>query len=176
MATSNFYLYSPSVSKQTLIILHFRYNGCKLVFSTRQKVHPKYWNQKRQRIKETTACQEAGSINQILNKIEVDVNNIYRDLILNDLTPSNNQLKSRLRSKMKLDSHALKSAQNTELDFIEMVDRWIADTLHYCVYKIKVYSKSLTFIFSKLFLSILRIVDSFLSSSKSQSSFLANIT
>jgi len=128
MATSNFYLYDSHSTDRTLIILHFRYNSQKLVFSTRQKALPRHWNQNRQRLKETSSCPGAKSINQVLNKIEVDINNIYRDLILNDSTPSNDQLKQRLKSKMKIDSTPVKYAQNTELDFMQMVDRWIMDS------------------------------------------------
>jgi hypothetical protein len=132
MPTSNFYLYDSRSTLKTLIVLHFHYNSSKLVFSTRQKALPKFWNKNRQRLKEVTQCPEAKSINQILSKIEVDVNNIYRELILTDITPSN-ELLQRLKEKMKIDSCNVKTPQTTKLDFFGMMDKWIEDSTQYCL-------------------------------------------
>jgi hypothetical protein len=113
--------------------LHFSYNNKKLAFSTRQKALPKFWNKSRQRLKEVTQCPEEKSINQILSKIEVDVNNIYRELILTDITPSNELLRSRLKEKMKIDSCHVKTPQTTKIDFFGMMDKWIEDSTQYCL-------------------------------------------
>jgi hypothetical protein len=136
MPTSNFYLYDSRSTLKTLIVLHFHYNSSKLVFSTRQKALPKFWNKNRQRLKEVTQCPEAKSINQILSKIDVDVNNIYRELILTDITPSNELLSERLKARMKIDSCRVKTPQITRLDFFTMMDKWIGDsyTMLYRVY------------------------------------------
>ena len=131
MPTSNYYLYDSRCITKTLIVLHFHYNNSKLAFSTRQKALPKFWNKSRQRLKEVTQCPEAKSINQILNKLDVDINNIYRELILTDITPSN-ELLARLKAKMKIDSCAVKTAQITRLDFFEMMRKWIEDSTQYC--------------------------------------------
>ena len=128
MPTSNYYLYDSRSSRKTLIVLRFSYNNSKLSFSTRQKALVKFWNKSRQRLKEVTQCPEAKSINQILSKIEVDVNNIYRELILTDITPSNELLSARLKEKMKIVSCAVKTPQITSLDFFTMMDRWIDDS------------------------------------------------
>jgi hypothetical protein len=128
MPTSNFYLYDSRSTRKTLIVLRFNYNNSTLSFSTRQKALPKFWNKSRQRLKEVTLCPEAKSINQILSKIEVDMNNIYRELILTDITPSNALLSERLKAKMKIDSWRVKTPQNTRLDFFTMMDKWIGDS------------------------------------------------
>ena len=103
MSTSNYYLYDSRSTRKTLIVLHFHYNNSKLTFSTREKALPKFWNKNRHRLKEVALCPEAKSINQILSKIEVDVNNIYRELILTDITPCNALLSERLKAKTKID-------------------------------------------------------------------------
>jgi len=89
MATSNFYLYDVNVTSPTLIILYFRYPQGKLIYSTRQKILPKYWNRKKKRIKVTDAVPHASSINNILNKIDAEIIRIYNDLIYRNITPSN---------------------------------------------------------------------------------------
>lgn len=129
MATSNFYLYDSRCSRRTLIILHFRYNSHKLVFSTRQKALPKHWNQNRQRLKETSSCPEAKSINQILNKIELDIHTIYHDLILSDITPSNSELSTRLKSKMKIDLSHVKTPQDAEVGFMEILSGFVYNSV-----------------------------------------------
>ena len=136
MPTSNYYLYDSRSSRKTLIVLRFSYNNSMLSFSTRQKASPKFWNKNRQRLKEVTQCPEAKSINQILSKIEVDINNIYRELILTDMTPSNELLSERLKAKMKIDSTAGKTPKNTRLDFFTMMDKWIDDSSQYSLQKL----------------------------------------
>ena len=79
-------------------------------------------------MKEVTQCPEVKSINQLLSKIEVDVNNIYRELILTDITPSNALLSARLKAMMKIGSCRVKTAQNTSLDFFTMMRKWIDDS------------------------------------------------
>ncbi len=54
----------------TLVYLIFRYNERKLVYSTGQKIDPKFWNDQKQRAKETKQFPEFPEYNAYLNKLE----------------------------------------------------------------------------------------------------------
>ena len=52
----NFYLHDKNAKKPTLIFLHFRYpKNNVMVFSTKQKINPKHWNDKKKKAKELKA-------------------------------------------------------------------------------------------------------------------------
>ncbi len=61
-----------------LIILVFRYKGKKLVWSTGEKVKPKYWNQEKGRAKNVKNHPEYVDMNQRLNKLEEITINIFK--------------------------------------------------------------------------------------------------
>jgi hypothetical protein len=112
----------------TLIILHFRYPQGKLIYSTRQKVLPKYWNNKKKRIKVSDAVPQASSINKILNKIDAEIIRIYNDLIYRDITPSNIILKEKLNELLKIDSTTIKIPQIHNKTFLQLFDLFIEET------------------------------------------------
>jgi len=63
---------------ETLISVWFRYDGKRLVYSTGQKINPKFWNDKEQKARETAKFPEYPEFNAYLKKIETEVLNIYR--------------------------------------------------------------------------------------------------
>jgi len=128
MASSNFYLYNVNSNSPTPIILHFRYSQGKLIYSTRQKILPKYWNSKKKRVKITDAFPQCQSINKILNKLDAEIIRIYNDLIYRDITPSNSILKEKLNEVLKIDSGRVKMPQIAGKSFLELFDLFISET------------------------------------------------
>ena len=51
----NFYLKEPSADTETLIYMFCSFAGQRLKYSTREKIHPNYWNEKTQRAKKNFA-------------------------------------------------------------------------------------------------------------------------
>ncbi|MCH8905173.1 MAG: site-specific integrase [Bacteroidetes bacterium] len=94
MATVNFYLKEPTSKGDTLIYLIFHFKGNRLKFSTGETIRPVNWNSKRHRVKSPVAGSEA--FNNYLNKLEEDVNTIYRTLKLNGQIPSSELIRQQL--------------------------------------------------------------------------------
>ncbi|MFC2124654.1 hypothetical protein ACFLU5_07560 [Bacteroidota bacterium] len=128
MATANFYLYDSHCKKETRIILRFYYPQGKLSYSSRQKVHPKFWNKSKQRVKSSPILKQGDSINKILNKLEGEIYRIHNDLICEGITPSNRILVEKLNQVLKIDSCAVKMPQITNYTFIELFDLFISET------------------------------------------------
>jgi integrase len=63
----------------TLIILVFRYEGGRLVWSTREKARPRYWNTKTGRVKITVGNPEDAPVNQTLNDVATKAVEIFRE-------------------------------------------------------------------------------------------------
>ena len=57
---------------ETLISVVFRYDGQKLVYSTGQKINPKFWNDKEQKARETSRFPQFSEFNAYLKKIETE--------------------------------------------------------------------------------------------------------
>jgi len=82
MAKVNFYLKDPKGKTETLIFLFFSYEGNRLKYSTGELINPKNWNEENQRVKKSfKACFE---INNLLDRIEGEVKQIYREAITNN--------------------------------------------------------------------------------------------
>lgn len=96
MPQATFVLKQPKGGDETLIYLLYRFNGAKLKYSTGQKIHPIRWNPEKQRAKILRSSKEHESINLLLDDLEANVNNAYRDLILHRVTPTPERLRKSL--------------------------------------------------------------------------------
>lgn len=83
MPEAKFVLKEPNATQKTLVYLFYNYNNQRLKFSTGEKIHPKYWNSSKQRVKEVSQFPEYPEFNQRLKNIETAINTCYRRL-LND--------------------------------------------------------------------------------------------
>ena len=128
MVKANFYVYDSGATKEIRVILHFRYPQGRHSYSTRQKIDPKQWNNKKQRVKITPSFPQGQSINKILNKLQSEVYCIYNDLIYQDITPSNQVLVEKLNEVLKIDSSRLKMPQIAGKSFLELFDLFIFET------------------------------------------------
>ena len=117
MPQVTFVLKEPNSKKTTLIYLIFRFNNCKLKYSTSLKIDPKLWNSEKQRVKEHKTFQEHIEFNFLLDKLKESVNNIYRNLLVNDITPTPEILREKLNQSLKKDNSGSKDLA----DFIDNV-------------------------------------------------------
>ena len=101
MATTNFYLKSPANKENTLIYLFFSFNGQRLKFSTGESINPKNWNFERQRVKKSVAG--GNSINDLLNTIEAEINEIYRNGIMNKSNLTSSNIKGQLLKNLNME-------------------------------------------------------------------------
>ena len=82
MAKVNFYLKDPKGKTETLIYLFFSYEGNRLKYSTGETINPKNWNEENQRVKKS--FKDCFEINNLLDRIESEVKQIYREAITNN--------------------------------------------------------------------------------------------
>jgi len=88
MPQATFVLKGPKATEPTLVYLLFHFNSTKLKYSTSQKILPKNWNTEKQRAKELRSFPEYPHFNFLLDKLETTVNNCYRKIMLDDITPT----------------------------------------------------------------------------------------
>ncbi len=100
MAQARFTLKEPNSKEDTLIYLFYNFNNQRLKYSFGQKVNPKYWNFQKQRVKETKTFPEYVEFNSMLNNIETSINNIYRKLVNDNITPTPQLLKENLNATL----------------------------------------------------------------------------
>ncbi len=103
----------------TLISLIFRYNGQRLVYSTGQKIDPKFWNDQKQRVKETKQFSEYPEFNAFLNRLESETQTIYRRFLNNGVLPTMEDFKKELDTVTL--RNAKESAEMSLFAFIEKV-------------------------------------------------------
>jgi Site-specific recombinase XerD len=121
MAKVNFFLKEPKAEEETLIYLFFSYNNQRLKYSTGEKIHPDFWNSKDQRVKETKKFPEHPEFNFRLSNLETIVKNVYRRLLNDGLTPTNDLLKNELNIELK------KKEKETPLTLFEFIDKFIEE-------------------------------------------------
>ena len=99
MAEVRFNLKNRSESS-TLISLVYRFNGKRLVYSTGQKIPPKFWNDKKQRAKESRNYPEYAELNNLLNTLASKVKTFHRQFILDKTIPTVSKFKHLLNEFM----------------------------------------------------------------------------
>lgn len=117
MAQAKFILKEPNSKEDTLIYLFYNFNNQRLKYSFGQKINPKFWNFEKQRVKEIRTFPEYAEFNSMLNNIETSVNNIYRKLVNDNITPTPQLLKEHLNATLADKQTVAKII--TFFDFIE---------------------------------------------------------
>jgi hypothetical protein len=121
MPQATFVLKEPNSKEETLVYLLFRFNGTKLKYSIGKKIYPKFWNPEKQRAKDVRGFSESGEFNSLLNNLESEVNNAYRKLINDRVSPTPDLLKSALNQFLQNDSGRTK-------DLIGFAEYWLETT------------------------------------------------
>lgn len=118
MANVRFNLKGKQREKE-LILLIFRYRRQRVVFSTGQTINPKYWDDKKMRVKRIARYPYA-ELNAYLDKLEYELLKAYRGFLADGEIPTTVQLKNHL---YKLTG---KSTGNQN-DLFPFIDRFIKE-------------------------------------------------
>lgn len=102
MSEATFVLKEPTSKEPTLIYLFYCFNKQRLKYSTGEKIKPKFWNEEKQRARETSAFSTYASLNNTLDNLARDVKDAHRDLVISKTPPTPLKLKDALdRSQFK---------------------------------------------------------------------------
>lgn len=115
MPEAKFVLKEPNRKEPTLVYLFYYFNNIKLKYSTSQKIHPKNWNPEKQRAKELRSFGESSNFNFYLDKIKTEVNNAYRNFLIEGIIPTPEHLKKAL-------DEALNKANASTKDFVSFAE------------------------------------------------------
>jgi integrase len=102
MPNVRFNLKNPNDKEETLILLVFRYDTKKLVYSTEEKVPPRFWNAKEQRVARKREFPTFSEINAFLDSLEFETQKFFRRYRNdNKKTPTFDEIKAALDTKIK---------------------------------------------------------------------------
>ena len=117
MGKAKFILKEPNSKNDTLIYLVFHYQYKRFKFSTREKINPKLWNEKKQRVKESRNFPSYPEFNARLDNFEHALNNTYRKLLNDEVQPTNELLKQEL--ELLLSGKILSKRKKSFFEFIK---------------------------------------------------------
>ena len=113
--------------KLTLIRLEVYYNNIRFVYSTRQKIEPKYWNKNNFRVKIVKGDRERNekhrNINFILNDIENEITEIFNQYSKKGEIPTKENLKNDLNKVFKKENEP----EPKEYTLNSYIDKFIND-------------------------------------------------
>lgn len=123
MSKVRFKLKEPNSKNDTLVYLmcYYQYNEFK--YSTGERINPKFWNPKSQRVKETKQFPEYPEFNARLDKYENAINNVFRRLLNDGIQPNNTLLKKEI--EIELSDNRLKPRKKS---FLTFVDEYITES------------------------------------------------
>lgn len=126
MATVNFYLRDQASDKETPVVLFFSVEGKRVKLPTGEKIHPRFWNDRKQEVK----ASYTGSIeiNHSLNTLGKKVIDLYREMKANDQAFSGQVLKARLQDREVELVPVEKATKRPVLDFWAVLDQFIEDS------------------------------------------------
>ncbi|MFP5040305.1 tyrosine-type recombinase/integrase [Parasediminibacterium sp. JCM 36343] len=126
-----FILKKPSNIGKSLISLQVKWNGYRLIYSTKQSIPPNFWDKKRQRVKNNQMTVQNGHyyLNDLLSNIENVVTTSFRKESANGI-PTVQQIRKHLdeffkRNEMK------EQEENAVPTFYQLIDRFIANDILY---------------------------------------------
>jgi site-specific recombinase XerD len=117
MAEAKFVLKEPKATDKTLVYLFYNYNKQRLKYSTGEKILPKFWNQAKQRARETGQFPEYYEFNRRLNNIETAINICYHRLLNDGKYVTPDALREEMRKELKQEKLTSK-----QIDLIEWIE------------------------------------------------------
>ena len=96
MSKVRFYLKAPDATGESLVSLYFSYNKKRLVYSTGDKIPPKFWSEENQRAVKSKQFPQHSDLNARLENLSHETLNIYRRYVNDRKVPSIAQFKSEL--------------------------------------------------------------------------------
>ncbi|MCK9611626.1 MAG: tyrosine-type recombinase/integrase [Bacteroidales bacterium] len=129
MPTVNYYLYDKKAKEETLILLHFNYNARRLIYSTRQKINPNYWDTDIKRAIKVRGKDNLEEINLLLNKLENNLLAFYRNSVIQNSPINNENLKAFLNSQLLIPKREEKVKKPSKtMSFLMLYDEFIKDS------------------------------------------------
>jgi len=117
MPEAKFILKEPKAADKTLIYLFYNYSNQRFKYSTGEKILPKFWNQAKQRVRETSQFPEYSEFNRRLNNIETAINICYHRLLNDGKYVTPDSLRDEMREELKQEKLTAK-----QLDLIEWIE------------------------------------------------------
>lgn len=127
------------VDKESLIVMVYRPQKERIVYSTGMKVPPKYWNDNRMRVKETQEFNDFQFVNNQLDKLEMLALKIVKEYVYQDkiLTPA--AFKSSMDKNLNVHAPSLESGIKNFTEFLNLFIRERSDSNDYAPGTIEVY-------------------------------------
>jgi site-specific recombinase XerD len=122
-----FYLKNSVSSELTLIVMQVKYEGQRGVLSSGNKVLPNDWDIVLQRVKVTKKNLEAGQINIWLDKIENEFKSVFRNLMIENIFPSQDLVTNKLKENLNLITKP-KVHEPIRLSFMPFLSQFIEDS------------------------------------------------
>ncbi|GAB3662219.1 site-specific integrase [Echinicola sediminis] len=127
MAEFNYYLRDKDKDGDTPITLFIYYNSTRIKYPTLEKIHPKFWNEKKQLAKEVQAFPAHKVFNHTLSHIKGTAEKIFRQLKLKlERYPLPRELKDQLDLELNRVEN-IDSSTNKPFTFIDLFDRFIRE-------------------------------------------------
>ena len=104
---------------ETLVVLIFRYDTNKFVYSTGQKINPKFWNDAEQKARETAKFPEYPEFNNYLNTLRYKTQDIYRRYLVENKTLTIKEFKK------ELDISLEKENRKEKPSLLQFIDEFI---------------------------------------------------
>ena len=104
---------------ETLVVLIFRYDNNRFVYSTGQKINPKFWNDKEQKAKETSKFPEYPEFNNYLNTLRYKTQDIYRRFLIENPSFTKENFKD------ELDISLGRQERKEKPNLIQFIDEFI---------------------------------------------------
>lgn len=132
--SAKFFLKSPKSKEPTLVLLVFKaafkesndgnvkYRHFK--YSTGEKIHPKYWDKSKSRVKQTSAFPSYPEFNQKLNNYEAAILDVYRTLQNNGIAITFEALKEGMKKKFG------QVVEKKTASFIDFIDNMVGSIKH----------------------------------------------
>ena len=143
MPSTTFILKEPNGIEPTLVYLIFRFNNVKVKYSTGQKISPKFWNPEKYRAKETRLFPYS-EFNTLLANLEGCVNNSYRKLLNDQISPTPDRLKDSLNCFLQKTSDQTNDLVTFAEHLVKNIDRakWTKKQLGQAVRNLKEFKQS----------------------------------
>ena len=116
MSKVNFYLDKPKTEKETPVLMYFSFDGNRIKFSTGETILPKEWNSKKQCARSSYTGHV--EFNLRLDKLKEDIKKIYRESIINEMTPTASKIKQAFEER---------EGRIHRKNFFEVINDYICD-------------------------------------------------
>jgi integrase len=119
MPEAKFVLKEPKSEQPTLVYMFLRFNGQTLKFSTGQKIHPSFWNDEKQRAKETRKFYGYEEFNSLLKNLANEVQTCFRKFLNDGVEPTPEKLREYLQERFYKKEIAPTKKPTTFFEFID---------------------------------------------------------